>query len=43
MFNSSRTQVGPLATEDGTVSAEQLPFDKTTSKRAYETATFGVG
>ena len=43
MFNSTTTQAGPLAIEDGTLSAWQLPFDKTASKRAYETATFGVG
>ncbi len=43
MFNFSRTQVGPLAVEDGKISANRLPFDQSTSTRAYETATFGVG
>ncbi|MEM7600232.1 MAG: hypothetical protein AAF357_02325 [Verrucomicrobiota bacterium] len=43
MFNFSRTQVGPLAVEDGKISATQLPFDESTSTRSFETATFGVG
>ncbi|MEM6278971.1 MAG: hypothetical protein AAF733_05800 [Verrucomicrobiota bacterium] len=43
MFGSSRTQTDPLAVEDGLISAESLPFDKNTSIRAFETATFGVG
>lgn len=43
MFGSSRTQTEPLAAEDGMVSAQSLPFDKSTSTRNFETATFGVG
>ena len=32
-----------LVLEDGQVSAAVLPFDKATSRVAYETATFGMG
>lgn len=32
-----------LATENGKVDARKLPFDKATSKIAFETATFGIG
>lgn len=32
-----------LVTENGKVDARKLPFDKATSKIAFETATFGIG
>ncbi len=32
-----------LVTEDGQVNAQSLPLDHETSKRAYQTATFGIG
>ena len=32
-----------LSLDDGTLSTPVLPFDKKTSKRKYETATFGLG
>ena len=32
-----------LVTENGKVTALSLPFDQETSKRAYQTATFGIG
>lgn len=43
MFNSSRIQEGPLAAEDGAIAATSLPLDESSSKIAFETATFGVG
>ena len=40
MFARSQEELVP---EDGKISAKQLPFDAELSKRAYETATFGMG
>jgi len=42
MFNSLRSRE-KLVLEDGSVSATALPLDESTSRVAYETATFGVG
>ena len=42
MMNSLRSEE-KLVIEDGSVSATVLPLDESTSRIAYETATFGIG